>query len=167
VPADAALAPALVDHRLMSMFPTPSLGTFTEPTTLVDCDGRILLWYLPGILDSVGNVCCAFITVPGLLLTPNPQDTVMRATRCLKMKPSDGMGARWRNQNFREGEELEFGCNNFSPAWFPLGQTVSFVSCGCLGGTDLCIGIEPATSNHLKTLEESRSHGVANGDQTS
>jgi len=55
----------------------------------------------------------------------------MKATQCLEMAPpKEGMGAAWRNSNFQEGVELEPGSNDFSPAWFPLGHTVSFVSHG-------------------------------------
>ena len=43
----------------MSKFPTPKLGPFKMPTSLVDHHGGILLWYLPGILDSTANVCCS------------------------------------------------------------------------------------------------------------
>jgi len=56
IPPDTPLAPALVDTKLMSGFPTPKLGPFKKPTTLVDCHGRILIWYLPGALDSAANV---------------------------------------------------------------------------------------------------------------
>lgn len=31
-------------------FPNPSFGTFSEPLTVVDTKGRIVLWYLPGLL---------------------------------------------------------------------------------------------------------------------
>jgi hypothetical protein len=56
IPADIPLSPALADSKLMSKFPTPELGSFEEPTTLVDCCGRILIWYLPGVLDLAANV---------------------------------------------------------------------------------------------------------------
>lgn len=56
VPADTPLSPAPVDSKLMSRFPTPEFGLFERPTTVVDCCGRILIWYLPGILDSAANV---------------------------------------------------------------------------------------------------------------
>jgi len=55
----------------------------------------------------------------------------MKATQCLKMPcAKEGMGAAWRNSNFREGEELEPGTVDFSLAWFPVGHTVRFVSHG-------------------------------------
>ena len=57
VPADAPLLPVPVDSNLMSRFPTPELGPYERPTTVVDCHGQILIWYLPGILDSSANVC--------------------------------------------------------------------------------------------------------------
>jgi hypothetical protein len=32
-------------------FPNPKFGAFSEPLTVVDCKGRIVLWYLPGLLS--------------------------------------------------------------------------------------------------------------------
>ena len=57
IPPGTPLSPAPADSKFMSQFPTPELGPFEKPTTLVDCCGRILVWYLPGILDSATNVC--------------------------------------------------------------------------------------------------------------
>lgn len=134
VPADAPLSPAPVDHELMSRFPTPLLGPFEEPSTLVDCHGRILLWYLPGILDSAANVSSHVDLHNQLFADSNPQDTVMKATQCLEMgHPKKPMGSAWRSSNFYKGTELPSGCQDFSPAWFPQGHTVSFMSHGCWG----------------------------------
>jgi hypothetical protein len=33
-------------------FPNPLLGKFSEPLTLVDSKGRIVLWYLPQLVCS-------------------------------------------------------------------------------------------------------------------
>jgi hypothetical protein len=33
-------------------FPDPLLGFFSEPLTVVDTEGRIVLWYLPGLLSA-------------------------------------------------------------------------------------------------------------------
>jgi hypothetical protein len=56
VPVGTTLSPAPANKTLMSKFPTPELGPFKEPTTLVDLYGRIIIWYLPGALDSTANV---------------------------------------------------------------------------------------------------------------
>ena len=56
IPPGTPLSPAPIDSRLMSGFPTPKMGPFEQPTTLVDCHGRILIWYLPGVLDTMVNV---------------------------------------------------------------------------------------------------------------
>jgi hypothetical protein len=32
-------------------FPNPSFGDFSQPLTVVDSKGRIVLWYLPGLLS--------------------------------------------------------------------------------------------------------------------
>jgi hypothetical protein len=33
-------------------FPNPQFGTFSDPLTVVDTKGRIILWYLPGLLSE-------------------------------------------------------------------------------------------------------------------
>ena len=38
-------------HRAQIRFPNPMLGAFSEPLTIVDVEGRIVLWYLPGLLS--------------------------------------------------------------------------------------------------------------------
>jgi hypothetical protein len=37
--------------KLQKKFPNPMLGFVNEPATLVDTAGRLMLWYLPGIID--------------------------------------------------------------------------------------------------------------------
>lgn len=37
-------------------FPNPSFGFFSEPLTVVDDKGRIVLWYLPGLLSPEHQV---------------------------------------------------------------------------------------------------------------
>lgn len=33
-------------------YPDPFFGSFSEPLTVIDVNGRIVLWYLPGLLPS-------------------------------------------------------------------------------------------------------------------
>ena len=37
-------------------FPNPSLGNYSTPLTVVDNKGRIVVWYLPGILSEEQQV---------------------------------------------------------------------------------------------------------------
>jgi len=37
-------------------FPNPQFGSFSEPLTVVDSKGRIILWYLPGLLSKKEKV---------------------------------------------------------------------------------------------------------------
>ena len=39
-----------------SRFPCPNLGKHDHPLTVVDCKGRILLWYLPKLLSLMQQV---------------------------------------------------------------------------------------------------------------
>jgi hypothetical protein len=38
-------------------FPNLNLGFFSEPLTVIDSKGRIVLWYLPGLLSEQQEVC--------------------------------------------------------------------------------------------------------------
>lgn len=42
--------PAIDDLNLQKFFVNPELGDLDEPSTVVDKFGRIMVWYLPGIL---------------------------------------------------------------------------------------------------------------------
>ena len=42
-------------------FPNPSFGKFSEPLTVVDSKGHIVLWYLPGLLSQAQLVSISFV----------------------------------------------------------------------------------------------------------
>lgn len=42
-------------------FPNPELGDFSAPLTVVDSKGRIVLWYLPGLLSHEQQVGIFFL----------------------------------------------------------------------------------------------------------
>jgi hypothetical protein len=63
IPPGTPLSPAPADSEFTLKFPTPEIDPFTEPTTLVDCHGWILIWYLPGILDSAAKVSCIWTKI--------------------------------------------------------------------------------------------------------
>jgi hypothetical protein len=37
--------------KLKIKYPNPNFGEFSDPLTVVDVKGRIILWYLPGLLS--------------------------------------------------------------------------------------------------------------------
>ena len=37
-------------------FPNPQLGSFSDPLTVVDVKGRIILWYIPGLMSKYHQV---------------------------------------------------------------------------------------------------------------
>jgi len=43
-------------------FPNPSFGEISKPVTIVDKEGRILAWYLPGLLSPEQLVSFSFLT---------------------------------------------------------------------------------------------------------
>jgi hypothetical protein len=49
LPWDAAEF-AATSHRTLKKFLLPSFGLIAEPAIVVDSHGRIVLWYLPGLL---------------------------------------------------------------------------------------------------------------------
>jgi hypothetical protein len=42
-------------------FPDPLFGKYSDPLTLVDSKGRIVLWYLPGLLSKEQTVSFPFL----------------------------------------------------------------------------------------------------------
>jgi len=42
-------------------FPNPQFGSFSEPLTVVDAKGRIILWYLPGLISIHDQVSFFFL----------------------------------------------------------------------------------------------------------
>jgi hypothetical protein len=46
-------------------FINPMFGKFSEPLTVVDAKGRIVLWYLPGLISQEHQVGFSFCTEVG------------------------------------------------------------------------------------------------------
>jgi hypothetical protein len=42
------------------IYPNPKFGSFSKPLTVVDSKGRILLWYLPGLVTDKQQVVSFF-----------------------------------------------------------------------------------------------------------
>ncbi|KAH9914324.1 uncharacterized protein B0H18DRAFT_1125662 [Fomitopsis serialis] len=90
-------------HRAMKEFPPLELGDgiFTQPATVVDALGHVLLWYLPGIITAEQQAS----VIPSLLMA----------------------STTWRNHpdNFAatgQWQSLDPGCISFSPGWYQQGH---------------------------------------------
>jgi hypothetical protein len=44
-------------------FPNPEFGRFSKPLTVVDSKGRIVLWYLPGLVTDDAEAGFFFVLV--------------------------------------------------------------------------------------------------------
>ena len=64
-------------------YPNPHFGSFSSPLTVVDSKGRIVLWYLPGLLSEQHQVCILFFIHLKLAITI--QDSWMLAVRLLAL----------------------------------------------------------------------------------
>ena len=53
--------------RNRKKFPNPQLGSFLHPLTVVDSKGRIILWYLPGLLSEQHQVGVFFVSLENIL----------------------------------------------------------------------------------------------------
>lgn len=40
-----------IEQELLRLFPPSETGTLVKPTVVVDCNGVILLWFLPGLFS--------------------------------------------------------------------------------------------------------------------
>ena len=58
-------------------FPNPQFGSFSSPLTVVDSKGRIVLWYLPGLLSDEEGVNLIF----SITLKISPVRTDFNSTR--------------------------------------------------------------------------------------
>lgn len=45
------------NESLANAYPNPNIGEVTQPATIVDKDGRLVGWYLPGLLSAETQVC--------------------------------------------------------------------------------------------------------------
>jgi hypothetical protein len=113
----------------------PPLNGFTAsiPCIIVDMQGFILAWYLPGILSDFRQA--GLSTLSDCSGKPDGSQNEMLAARemlgqLLKITPSTPSGSSsrgsWRGKikYFQPGED-SLGLVNLSPAWFQLGHDVS------------------------------------------
>ena len=45
-----------IEHHLRHLFPPNTTKTISEPSVIMDSDGIVLLWFLPGLLNSSRQV---------------------------------------------------------------------------------------------------------------
>ncbi|RDB22963.1 hypothetical protein Hypma_009940 [Hypsizygus marmoreus] len=102
-----------------SMVPQGNVRVLSEPATLVDKNGVIVLWYLPNILPF------------------DLHEKLLKSTEHLAPLLSDGVKPKscapnWRvaNKNFvppltGSSHRIQPGSINFSPGWFAQGHTTS------------------------------------------
>ncbi|KAF8810609.1 hypothetical protein BYT27DRAFT_7253591 [Phlegmacium glaucopus] len=107
-----------VKGRSLSNFPNPAFGQRDKPLTVVDAKGRIILWYLPGLLSNQQQASFRQATV---IIAP-----LLRAS--IKSRHPGKTPPSWRidrKQFTATGEQrtLEPGAVTFSAGWFAQGHT--------------------------------------------
>ena len=80
--------------------------------------------------------------------------------RSLNPKNKSHGSSQWRNKNFKPGNALPYGCENFSPATFPQGHTVCFVAVVFNFSTEPITLLEHQKAYHFKVIACSRCTGV-------
>jgi hypothetical protein len=117
------------EASLRRRYPPLNGVTASIPCIIVDMQGIILAWYLPGILtDSRQVVLCSF-ALPYRSRKPDTlQDAMLGARE--KLRPLLGKsqhGSCWRDdlEHFHLGGEGPWGSVNLSPGWFQQGHDVS------------------------------------------
>jgi hypothetical protein len=53
--------------RLQRKFTNPQLGRVNKPATVVDICGKIIIWYLPGLISAQQSVLLVFILCVNLI----------------------------------------------------------------------------------------------------
>ena len=116
------------EKTLRRDYPLPDrVTTISTPCIIVDVQGIVLAWYLPGILTSSRQVSLS--ALPDHNRNSDSCQNAMLAVReklRLLLRPTQS-GSTWRNNpsNFNLGEDLISGSETFSPAWFQQGHDVS------------------------------------------
>lgn len=117
-------------------FPNPMFGTFSKPLTLVDVKGRIVLWYLPGLLSAKLLVSVYEDQSPNSLTyfqQSELQEATLSLTPLLKKSIKEEIPQKpppnWRinEKNFVQKTHrhlCEPGSVTFSAGWFGQGHAV-------------------------------------------
>lgn len=104
----------------------------SRPCVIVDMQGIILTWYLPGILKDSRQVSRFTSTLSDRCIKRGAfQSEMMAATEKLhSLLGKRQSGAPWRVDpgNFTPGTENARGLLNMSPAWYQRGRDVSCLS---------------------------------------
>ena len=115
------------EESLRRRYPPLNGVTASAPCIIVDMQGIILAWYLPGILSDSRQV--GLFTLSNRSRNSNASQNAMLAAR-ERLRPllekSMKSGNNWRDdlRYFHEGEGPQ-GSVNLSPAWFQQGHDVS------------------------------------------
>jgi hypothetical protein len=120
--------------RFAKYYKNPKLGELEEPATVLDMDGRIMLWHLPHIF-SLYRVVRLFSSSSFSNIEFSSQGDLNTATVALRrpldsfMKSVDADTTVWRHSLFDPppgGGLFGAGVLNFSPGWFQQSHDVSF-----------------------------------------
>ncbi len=114
------------EASLKWQYPSLNEVTTSMPCIIVNIQGIIMAWYLPGILTNSRQV--SLFTLSNRSRKPDTSQSAMLVAQG-KLLPLLGMsqgGSSWRDdpKYFRSGEGPQ-GSVNLSPTWFPQGHDVS------------------------------------------
>jgi hypothetical protein len=117
-------------------YPNPNFGAMSEPCILVDTKGRIVLWYLPGLL-SKKQMVRVFIFKMKFYWTEMLQSDVRKGTvaigpllkKSVASEKPNKPAPNWRihMRNFVKKSRTHFcepGSVTFSAGWLGQGHTV-------------------------------------------
>lgn len=115
-----------IEASLRRRYPPLNGVTASTPCIIVDMQGIILAWYLPGILTDSRQA--SFVRPFNRSRRPDTIQDAMLAAR-EKLRPlikTSSSNSSWRNneKNFHSGEDIQ-GSVNLSPAWFQQAHDVS------------------------------------------
>jgi hypothetical protein len=101
-------------------------STASTPCIIVDMQGIILAWYLPGVLSDYRQVSLVSLSDHGSKpdTSQNAMLTARDKLRLLLEKSLSGRTWRENVENYRKGDGPQ-GSVNLSPAWFQQAHDVS------------------------------------------
>ena len=127
---------ASASNNARPTFPAPKLGCTDQPATVVDCKGRIILWYLPGLLLPHRQVNLQIFYKADISKALSMKVELFRSMHHIAKKmslqvkvPHTDIKVSWRKDpnNFAEAHpsrSFPTGVETYSAGWFAQGHSI-------------------------------------------
>jgi hypothetical protein len=157
-------AESKTDLSLHKYFEQMNFGDLTEPTTILDMHGRIMVWALPGMLHPnrlvrrLQNFRCLFVNASQADYNVATKGISAALKRGRELNTKDPEKTQWCHNQFKMPDVLptqfESGIADFVSGWFMQGHTV---------GVDMFFIIAYSFTSNFQMSEALRWHSCLPG----